>query len=319
MTDLPAAIDITEEGPREGFQIEPGPISTVDKIALIDALSLCGFKTIQSCSFVNVKHVPGWADAEAVVAGFTARRGVAHTALWFNADGMNRALAFKDKLTLRGSVSLSASEAFSLKNLNRDRRGQIEAQRKVLASHVAAGIPVRRLSVMASFGCNYSGDIAPSLVVRSVEDGMAIAAEQGVTIERIALADSMGWATPARVAAAVGAVRERWPDVALSLHLHDTRGLGIACAWEGLKLGVRHFDAAVGGLGGCPFAGQPGAPGNIATEELALLCAELGVETGLDIEALIEAGRLAERIVGRRLPSAALRAGTLDAFRRRAA
>ncbi len=131
-------------------------------------------------------HVPGWADAEEVVKGFAARPGVAFTALWFNADGLNRALAFRDKLTLRGSVSLSASEAFSLKNLNRDRPGQIEAQRKVLAGHRTAGVPVRRLSVMAAFGCNYSGDIAPSLVARTVADGMAIAADAGVTIERIA-------------------------------------------------------------------------------------------------------------------------------------
>ena len=135
----------------------------------------------------------------------------------------------------------------------------------------------------------------------------------------VSLADSMGWATPARVEHTILQVRERWPDLEIGLHLHDTRGLGIANAYAGLQLGVRRFDAAVAGLGGCPFAGQPGAPGNIATEELALLCEEMGVATGIDIDALIEAARLAERIVGRQLPSAALRSGTLTAFRRRTA
>ena len=148
---------------------------------------------------------------------------------------------------------------------------------------------------------------------------LAIAREAGVEVQDVTLADSMGWATPRRVADAIGAVRDRFDDVRIALHLHDTRGQGIACAYEGLRLGVTAFDAAVAGLGGCPFAGQPGAPGNIATEELALLCEEMGISTGLNIEALIEAGRLAERIVGHRLPSAALRSGTLAAFRRRSA
>ena len=319
MSDLPQAVDIVEEGPREGFQIERSVIATADKIALIDALSLTGLRHIQAASFVSPKLVPGWADAEAVVAGFAARPGVGYAALWFNEAGLKRALVFRDKLTLAGSISLSASEAFSHKNLNRDRAGQIEAMRRQTAAHVAAGVAVTRIGVMAAFGCNYAGDIAPAQVIATVADGLRIAAEAGVTIDMLSLADTMGWATPVRVARLLGEVRDRWPELRLSLHLHDTRGLGIANAFEGLRLGVERFDSTVGGLGGCPFAGQPGAPGNIATEELVLLCEEMGVRTGIDLEALIEAGRLAERIVGRQLPSAALRSGTLEPFRRRAA
>jgi len=316
MGDLPQAVDILEEGPREGFQIEKGFIATADKIALIDALSLTGLKHIQAASFVSPKLVPGWADAEAVVAGFAARPGVDFTALWFNEAGLNRALAFRHKLAVTGSISLSASEAFSRRNLNRDRAGQIEAMRRQTAVHLAVGVPVTRIGVMASFGCNYAGDIAPAQVIATVADGLRIAAEAGVTIALLSLADTMGWATPARVARLVGEVRNRWPDLTPSLHLHDTRGLGIANAFEALRLGVARFDATVGGLGGCPFAGQPGAPGNIATEELVLLCEEMGIRTGVDLEALIAAGRLAERIVGRQLPSAALRSGALAPFRR---
>lgn len=317
--DLPDSVVISEEGPREGFQIEPGPIATADKIALIDALSACGLRRIQVASFVNPKHVPGWADAEAVVEGFSAREGVEYSAVWFNEAGMLRASAFKQKLTLAGFISLSASEPFAIRNLNRDRAGQIEAMRRYVRVHREAGVPIAKIIVMAAFGCNFLGDVAPARVVETVADALAIAREAGVAVQDVTLADSMGWATPRRVADTIGAVRDRFDDLRIALHLHDTRGQGIACAYEGLRLGVTAFDAAVAGLGGCPFAGQPGAPGNIATEELALLCEEMGIATGLNIEALIEAGRLAERIVGHRLPSAALRSGTLAAFRRRAA
>jgi isopropylmalate/homocitrate/citramalate synthase len=317
--DLPKRVVICEEGPREGFQIEKGPIATADKIALIDALSQCGFEHIQVASFVSLKHVPGWADAEAVVAGMTARADVDYSAIWFNPDGLRRAMAFKDKLTLTGSISLSASEGFSIKNLNRDRTGQIAAMQSFVRAHQDAGVPINRIIVMASFGCNFAGDIAPAQVVAAVADGFAIARDAGIAIKQVLLADSMGWATPRRIAAAVTAVRERWPDIEVGLHLHDTRGQGIACAYEGLRLGVTRFDAAIAGLGGCPFAGHPGAPGNIATEELAILCDEMGIETGLDIEALIEAARLAERVVGHPLPSAALRSGSIASFRRKLA
>ena len=319
MTDLPRRVSINEEGPREGFQIEPGPIPTADKIALIDALAATGLKHIQVASFVSPKLVPGWADAEAAVAGFTPRAGVDYTALWFNAAGLERALAFEDRLHLTGSISLSASEAFSRKNLNRDRSGQVEAMRKQTAAHLAAGIPVTRIGVMAAFGCNFSGAVTPEQVFTAIEDGMGIAAEAGTTITRLALADTMGWAGPAQVERLVGEVRARWPEPQITLHLHDTRGLAVANAHAGLRMGVASFDATVGGLGGCPFAAHKGAPGNIASEELALLCEELGIETGIDLDALIEAGHLAERIVGHPLPSALLRGGSLRAFRERAA
>jgi isopropylmalate/homocitrate/citramalate synthase len=316
MSDLPQAIEIVEEGPREGFQIEQAPIRTADKIALIDALSATGLKHIQAASFVNPKLVPGWADAEAVVAGFAPREGVDYSALWFNEAGLRRALTFKDRLTLAGSISLSASEAFSRRNLNRDHDGQIAAMHALVEAHQKADVPVSRVVVMAAFGCNFSGDVAPRRVIETIEDGMQIATDKNVPPPALTLADTMGWATPQRVARLIGETRNRWPDLSIALHLHDTRGLGIANSYEALRLGVTNFDAAVGGLGGCPFAGQPGAPGNIATEELVLLCEEMGIATGVDLDALFAAGRLAEKIVGRKLPSAALRSGGLNAFRR---
>ena len=173
---------------------------------------------------------------------------------------------------------------------------------------------------MAAFGCNYQGDIAPAQVVSTLEDGLAIAEEAGAEIEYFSLADTMGWATPLRIERVIGEVRSRWPDMKIALHLHDTRGLAVANAHAGAaSWACTQFDSTVGGLGGCPFAGQPKAAGNICTEELVLLCEEMGIDTGVDLDALIEVGRMAEEIVGHQLPSELIHAGSLDAFRRKAA
>ena len=316
MSDLPSTVEIHEEGPREGFQIEPGPISTVDKVKLIDALSKTGLKHIQACSFVNPRLVPGWADAEKVVESFDAHENVEYTGLYFNGNGLDRALAFKDKLTISGSISLTASEGFTKKNLNRTHAENMAAMERHVMSHLELGIPVNRIGVMAAFGCNYQGDISPATVIKTLEDGMQIAAKTGAEITLFSLADTMGWAAPHRIERVVGEVRNVWPDMTISLHLHDTRGLAIANAYSALKMGVRQFDSTVGGLGGCPFAGQPKAAGNICTEELVLLCEELGIATGVDLDQLIEVGRLAEDIVGHQLPGELIHAGSLDAFRR---
>lgn len=319
MSNLPDRVDIFEEGPREGFQIEPGPIPTADKIRLIEMLAETGLRHIQACSFVNPRVVPGWADAADVSAGFRAKPGVDYTALWFNATGLERALAFRDKLHLSGSISLTASDAFTRKNLNRSSDENLAAMRVMTRTHLDHDIPVKRLGIMAAFGCNYQGDISPAQVMRTIEDGLAIAAEFDIGISDLSLADTMGWAAPHRVERLLGQVRARWPDLAIRLHLHDTRGLAIANAVAGLRMGVSRFDTTVGGLGGCPFAGQKGAAGNICTEELVLLCEEMGIATGIDLDALIDVGREAERIVGHVLPSELIHAGGLRGFRRSAA
>lgn len=318
MADYPKTLHITEEGPREGFQIEPGPISTADKIALINALSNTGVSAIQVCSFVSPKRVPGWADADAVVAGFTPSENLAYTALWFNRQGIERAVVHRNKLSLTGTIHMVASEAFSLRNLNRGRKANIDAMHRQTQHHHDAGVAVSKISVMAAFGCNFSGDVSTNDAVRAVQDGFEVAQQHDAVITEVALADTMGWANPAQIQRVVGAVRERWPDHLLRLHLHDTRGLGIANAHAALSLGVTAFDTTVGGLGGCPFAAHADAPGNIATEELVLLAEELGIDTQVDLETLIDAGHLAERIVGHALPSAVLRGGSLQRFRARA-
>ncbi len=318
MTDMPKAISIKEEGPREGFQIEKADIPTARKIALVDALSETGVKQIQLVSFVNPKRVPGMADADDVVRGFKKKPGVDYSALFFNNQGFERALSFGDRLTVKGALPLCASETFLKRNQNRTMQENIEALQSQVEMYKARGVPVQRGSVMAAFGCNYEGEVPPQRVVGIVEQIFEIAAAHDLTIKDIALADTMGWATPLAVKRLVGAVRERFPNVRINLHLHDTRGMGIANAYAGLEMGVDSFDSSVAGLGGCPFARHKGAAGNVCTEDLVFLCDEMGIETGIDLERMIEAALLAQEIVGHPLPGHVMQGGTLRELRAKA-
>jgi hydroxymethylglutaryl-CoA lyase len=315
MSDLPARVHITEEGPREGFQIEKGAIATARKIALIDALSATGLERIQIVSFVNPKAVPGMADAEDVVRGIAAKPGVAYTALWLNEKGFERALRFSDRLTNTGTIQLCASEKFSLRNQNRTAAEQLAGQHTIVEMYKAAGVAVERGSIMAAFGCNFEGDVPIAHVVALTQQVLDVAEAHGVTLRFITLADTMAWATPLAIKRVVGRLRERWPELDVALHLHDTRGMALANAYAGLEMGVTRLDSSVAGLGGCPFAGHQGAAGNICTEDLVFMCDELGIATGVDLDALIECAKLAEDVVGHPLPGSVMKGGTLKRFR----
>jgi hydroxymethylglutaryl-CoA lyase len=314
MSDVPATVRITEEGPREGFQFEKGPIPTARKIALIDALSQTGLDHIQIVSFVNPKAVPGMADADDVARGIAPKSGVAYTALWLNDKGFERALTF-DRLTLKGTIQLAASEKFLKRNQNRTMEQQLAAQHVIVELYKASGVAVERGSVMAAFGCNFEGDVPIARVVALVGQILDVAREHGATLSYVTLADTMAWATPLAVKRTVGALRERWPDLDIALHLHDTRGMAIANAYAGLEMGVTRFDSSVAGLGGCPFAGHSGAAGNVCTEDLVFLCDELGIKTGIDLDALIDCARLAEDVVGHPLPGSVMKGGDLKRFK----
>ena len=318
MSDLPSRVTIQEEGPREGFQIEPGPIATERKIELIDALSETGLEKIQVASFVNPKRVPGWADAEAVVAGFRRKPGVRYHALWLNEQGLMRALAVEGLDTV-GSISTTTSEKFMRNNTNRGFEENERVQRNQIDICRKNGVPVNRIGVMTAFGCNFEGDIGTEKVLWAVETMLLIAEEAGEKIKVIGLADTMGWATPGAIKRVVGAVRGRWPEVRIGLHLHDTRGQGIVNAYAGMEMGVDLFDSSVAGLGGCPFAKLEGAAGNVCTEDLVFMCEEMGVETGVDLDRLIDAALLAEDIVGHPLPGGVMRGGSLKQLRRQSA
>ena len=185
----------------------------------------------------------------------------------------------------------------------------------MLDNYIANGIPVDRGSVASAFGCNYQGDIPVATIIDIVKRIFEMADEYGITLNELSFADTMAWATPDHIKRLIGAVREKWPDQRLNLHLHDTRGMGIANAYAGLEMGVDMFDACVAGLGGCPFAGHKGAAGNVCTEDLVFMCHEMGIETGVDLDKLIDCARLAEDIVGHPLPGSVKLGGNLAKLR----
>jgi hydroxymethylglutaryl-CoA lyase len=317
VTSLPKRIHIFEEGPREGFQIEKGPIATARKIELIDALSDTGLDHIQIVSFVDPRRVPGMADAEEVVRGITPKPGVVYTGLWLNDRGFERAVATK-RLDIAGTIVLCGSETFLKRNQNRSNAEQLAAQELLVQRYQALGYRVERGTIMAAFGCNFEGDMPAARIVDLAGQMLDMASRHGVTLDYVSLADTMAWATPASIKRVVGAVRERFPELELGLHLHDTRGMGIANAYAGIEMGITRFDAAVAGLGGCPFAGHAAAAGNVCTEDLVFMCDEMGIETGIDLDALIECARLAEDIVGHPLPGSVMKGGSLQPRRARA-
>jgi hydroxymethylglutaryl-CoA lyase len=318
MSDVPKRVKIREVGPREGFQFEKGPIALADKIALVDALSATGVRTIEFTSFVSPRWVPQMADADAMVAGITPVPGVAYEAIWLNEAGLERAARHRGVLALRPMFSLAGSETFMRKNTNRSVDERLEELPGWAARYRTLGMDWLDVGVMAAFGCNYEGDVEPRHVVTVLQKVEQAARACGSRLGSIGLADTMGWANPLLVKRLVGAVRERCPQTPVKLHLHDTRALAIANVVAALEIGVDCFDSAVAGMGGCPFAAHKGAAGNVTTEDLVFLCQEMGVETGIDLDAMIAAGQLAERVVGHPLPGKLKSGGNLATYRARA-
>jgi hydroxymethylglutaryl-CoA lyase len=318
MSDLPKSVKIKEVGPREGFQFEKGPISLADKISLVDALSDTGLPTIEFTSFVSPKWVPQMADAEQMVAGIRRTPGVAYEAIWLNEAGLERAARLRESLTLRPMFSLAGSDTFMRKNTNRCVDERLEELPGWAGRYQKLGMDWLDVGVMAAFGCNYEGDVEPRRVVTVLQRAEQKAEACGSRLGAIGLADTMGWANPLQIKRLVGTVRERWPETPIRLHLHDTRALAVANILAGLEMGVDCFDSAVAGMGGCPFAAHKGAAGNVTTEDVVFLCQEIGVETGIDLDRMIEAGQLAERVVGHPLPGKLKSGGNLEKYRARA-
>jgi len=319
-SQLPSRVEIHEEGPREGFQIEPAGFSVDQRVALVHALADAGLRQIQVASFVSPRRVPQMADADRLFAALRKRAGVRYTALWLNEAGFERARACP-QVDLTGTLYFYASDAFSRQNNGCGAEEQARRQLEWVWRYREAGIAIESAYVMTAFGCNYEGEIAPERPVAELVWAHRVCAERGIRLPKVYLADTMGWANPVSVRRLVGMLRDALPDTRVGLHLHDTRGLGPANVLAALEMGVSHFDSSVAGLGGCPFAGHGDArgAGNICTEDMVFLCHEMGIETGVDLEALIEAARLAERIIGRPLSGRLMHAGSLKPYRQRRA
>jgi hydroxymethylglutaryl-CoA lyase len=296
MSDLPERLSLREVGPRDGLQNED-PVSTAAKVALIDTLSATGVGRIEAVSFVHPKAIPQMADAAEVWASITPNPDVRYSALVPNLRGAQRALVagFQEI-----EVVVSASDTHNRKNLNRSTDESLDDIAAIVDLVHGQGATCQVI-VATAWGCPYEGDVPVERVVSVASRAMRDGADS------LAYGDTTGMATPTRVVSLVGETRSAHPDVPLLLHFHNTRGTGLANVLAALQLGVSEFDASVGGLGGCPYA--PGATGNIATEELVHMVEDMGVATGVDLEAMIAAAAEAERIVGRTLSSQVLRAG----------
>ncbi len=295
---LPDAVTIVEVGPRDGLQSANVNLPTAQKVELIERLAAAGLRYIEATSFVSPRAVPHLADAEAVMADVHRVPGVHYLALIPNRRGLERAIAAQvDEVT----VPVSASDRHSQANLRRSTEEVLAQVPDLVATAHAAGIRVRG-GIATAFGCPFEGVVPIERVIwvatRLVESG----------VDLVSLADTTGMADPAQVARVVAAVRATLPeDVPLGVHLHNTRGAGLANALAALLAGVTVLDASVGGIGGCPFA--PGATGNICTEDLVHMLERMGVATGVNLEALIDTARWLEEALGYPLPGQVMKAG----------
>jgi len=297
ITDYGDPLIVQEVSPRDGLQIEPTWVETVDKIALIDQLSLAGFSRIEAGSFVSPKAIPALRDGEQVFQGIARKPGVIYVALIPNLKGAQRAVESRaDELNL----VMSASQTHNLANM----RMRCEASLAAFGDIVrfAGDHPVRlNGSIATTFGCPFEGKIDEDRVLQIVD------AYQALGIQGISLADTTGMANPRQVKRLVKRVLQRVPAGDLTLHFHNTRGLGLCNVLAAYEAGARRFDAALGGLGGCPFA--PGASGNICTEDLVNLCDEVGIHTGIDLPHLLHMSRRLPALLGHELPGQVAKAG----------
>jgi hydroxymethylglutaryl-CoA lyase len=285
---LPSRVTLVDVGPRDGLQNEPQPVAATHKIELVHRLQAAGLREVEVTSFVSPKWVPQMADAAEVMAGIERRPGVRYSVLVPNLKGFEAALPTRPDEVV---VFAAASEAFSRRNINCGIAESIERFAPVVAAARAAGIKVRG-ALSCALGCPYEGDIHPD----RVEFVAKLMKEVGV--QHLGVADTIGVGTPRRVQAALERALKHYPLVEVSGHFHDTYGQALANIYASLELGVQSFDASVAGLGGCPYA--KGATGNVATEDVVFLLDGLGIETGIALDALVDAAAFISGVLGRK-------------------
>jgi hydroxymethylglutaryl-CoA lyase len=297
VTTLPARVTIREVGPRDGLQSEK-PLPVPDRAKLIDALSATGISKIEALSFVSPKAVPAMADAADVWARVERRPDVEYSALVPNRRGAEEAVHAGGFSSLQGF--LAASDGYNVKNVGKPVEDSMRDVAGVVDVASSARLPVE-VSISATFGDPFEGDVAPEHVL---EVGQRLL---DLGVARLSLGDTTGMATPTRVWSVVGLLLDKIPAVPLNLHFHDTRGTAMANVLAALELGITEFDASVGGLGGSPFA--PDAAGNVATEDLVHMLTDMGIQTGIDLDRLVEAAHLVESLVGHPIPGRVAKAG----------
>ncbi|MGA0603541.1 hydroxymethylglutaryl-CoA lyase [Caulobacter sp. KR2-114] len=295
-------IEIVEVGPRDGLQNEKAILEPADRLDFIRRLEACGVRRIEAVSFVNPKRVPQMAGAEAIMAGLPHADGRSRIGLVLNERGWDRALAAGVD---EANVVVCATDGFGIRNQGASVAEQVAAMAAIAGRRAAEGGPPISVTISVAFGCPFDGEVSEDQVVAIVREAAAL------PVAEIALADTIGVADPWTVRRRVEAAARVAGDKRLRLHFHDTRGTGLANAYAGVEAGVRVLDASCGGLGGCPFA--PNATGNIATEDLVYMLERAGFETGVDLEAMVEAGRWIGEKIGKPPISSLSKAGGFPA------
>ena len=284
---LPAHVTLVDVGPRDGLQNEKQTVSAAHKVELVHRLQAAGAKEIEVTSFVSPKWVPQMADNAAVMAGIRREAGVRYSVLVPNLKGLEAALLSKpDEVVVFGA----ASEAFSQRNINCSIAESIERFAPVVAAAHEAGLKVRS-AISCALGCPYQGEVTPDEVERVVK------LMKGIGVDHCGVADTIGVGTPRRAQAALERALLHYPAVEVSGHFHDTYGQALANIYACLELGVHTFDASIAGLGGCPYA--KGATGNVATEDVVFMLDGLGIDTGIDLQRLVDAGAFISEVLGR--------------------
>ena len=290
-------VKITEVGPRDGFQSEKTILKTEDKIDVINNLIEAGFPRIEVSSFVSPKAIPQLADAETILSKVNRSSDTILAALVPNSRGALRAVEAKlDQIV----VFLSASESHNKKNVNRSVDESLQGFREIADIAGKNSIPIQG-DIATAFGCPFEGNISPKKLANISKEYKQMGFE-GVT-----LGDTTGMATPVVVTDAINAIRDNVPDFNITLHFHNTRGVGLANVMTGLNEGITDYESCFGGMGGCPFA--PNATGNICSEDLIYLLHEMGIETGIDLDRTIGIAKKVESLVGHKLPGQVMRAG----------
>ncbi len=299
MSELPQSVHIREVGPRDGFQNEPEVIPTADKVRLIELLGETGLRRIEVTSFVRPDVIPQLADAEQVLEEVKLADLISVSVLIPNERGLERALAHRARFHEVNGF-LSASETHNQKNVGRSIDESLVGLRRMFSTARREGLRCEGV-ISTSFGCPYEGSVPVARVLEIAQE----LAEAGC--EELAFGDTTGMANPRQVEEFVSAAHQALPGVELTAHFHNTRGQGLANVLAALQAGIASFESSFGELGGCPV--PPGATGNIATEDLVSMLEEMGIETGIDLAALVEAAREAQRLLGRSLGSHVLSAG----------
>jgi hydroxymethylglutaryl-CoA lyase len=295
--NLPSRVEVIEVGMRDGLQMESKFIDTHVKIALVNSLMDAGVRHIEATSFVSPRAVPQLADAAELLAGTHRPPGSRYAVLAPNLKGVERAIEAKaDEIV----VFVSASESHNRKNLNRSIDRSLDDISNIAAHVQQVDIKIKG-AIACAFGCPFEGDIELTALKRIVGHF------HDAGFRALTLGDTTGMATPALVSRSVEAIRNDYPDMRLTLHFHNTRGIGLVNVMAGLYAGVDSYESSIGGLGGCPFA--PGASGNICTEDLVYLLSEMGIETGIDLDKLIAVAERMESILGRTLSGQVMKAG----------